>query len=59
MANTMVTIIFQISDATPTIILLIRVISDLKINFNYLSNLDEMFYSKQLKDGEYNYDNYF
>ena len=27
---------FQISDATPTIRLLIRVISDLKVNFNFL-----------------------
>ena len=59
MANAMVTIIFQISDATPTIRLLIRVISDLKVNFNYLSELDEMFYTKQLKDGECNGDNYF
>ena len=46
MANAMVTIIFQISDATPIIRLLSRVISDLKVNFNYLWDLDEMFYTK-------------
>ena len=39
--------------------LLIRVISDLKFNYNYISDLDEMFYTKQLKDGECNGDNYF
>ena len=50
---------FQISDATPIIRLLIRVISDLKINLNYLSDLGEMFYTKQLKDGKCNGDNYF
>ena len=55
----MVTIIFQISDSTPIISLLIRVISDLKVNFNYLSDLDEIFYTKQFKDGEYNGDNFF
>ena len=55
----MVTIIFQNSDAMPMIGLLIRVISDLKVKFNYLSNLDEMFYTKQLKDGECNGDTYF
>ena len=59
MANAMVTIIFQISDATPIISLLIRVISGLKVNFKYLWDLDEMFYTKQLKDGECNSDNYF
>ena len=53
------TIIFQISDAALIIRLLIRVIIDLKINFNYLSNIDEMFYTKQLKDGECNGDNNF
>ena len=51
MGNAMVTIIFQISDATPIIRLLIRVINDLKVNVNYLSDLDEMFHTKQLKDG--------
>ena len=50
---------FQISDATPIISLLIRAISDLKVNFNYLSYLDEMFYTKQLKGGECNGANYF
>ena len=59
MANAMVTTIFQISDATPIITLLIRVISDLKVNFKYLSALDEMFYTKQLMDDESNGDNYF
>ena len=58
MAKAMVKIIFQISDATPIISLLIRVISDLKVNFNYLSDLDEMFFTKQLKDSECNGDNY-
>ena len=55
----MVTIIFQISDATPIISPSIRVISDLTVNFNYLWDLDEMFFTKQLKDDEYNGDNYF
>ena len=50
----MVTIIFQISDATPIISLLIKVISGLKVNFKYLWDLDEMFFTKQLKDGEWN-----
>ena len=36
----MVTIIFQISDATPIISLLIRLISGLKVNFKYLWDLD-------------------
>ena len=48
----MVTISFQISDAMLIIRLLIRVISYLKVNLNYLSDLDEMFYTKQSKDGE-------
>ena len=39
--------------------LLIKAISDLKVNFNYLSDLDEMFYTKQLKDGKCNGENYF
>ena len=55
----MVTIIFQISDATPIIRLLIRVISDVNFNFKYLWDLDEMSLTEQLKDGEYNGDNYF
>ena len=42
--------------AIPIIRLLIRVISDLKVNFNYLSDIDEMFYTEQLKDGECNGD---
>ena len=54
----MVTFIFQISDATPIIRLLIRVISDLKVNLNYLWDLDEMFYTKEFEDGECNGDNY-
>ena len=59
MANAMVTIIFQISDATPIIRLLIKLISDLKVNFKYLWDLDEIFFNKQLKDGECNGDNHF
>ena len=55
----MVWIIFQIFDATPIIGLLVRVISDLKVNFNYLWDLDEIFYTKQLKDGNYSGDNHF
>ena len=43
----MVTIIFQISDAMPIVRLLIRVINDLKVNFNYLWDLDEMFSAKK------------
>ena len=50
MANTKMGFIFQIYYATPKIRLLIRVISDLKVTYNYLSNLDEMFHTKQLKD---------
>ena len=37
-------IFFQISYATLIIRLLIMVISDLKVNFNYLWDLNEMFY---------------
>ena len=59
MVNAMVTNIFQISDATPIIRQLIRVIIDLKVNINYLWDLHKMFYNKQLKDGECNGDNYF
>ena len=56
----MVTNMFQISEATPIIRLLIRLISDLNnVNFNFLWDLDEMFDTKQLKDGEYSGDNYF
>ena len=56
MVNAVVAIIFQISDATPIVRLLIKVISELKVN---LSDVDEMFFTKQLKDGECNGDNYF
>ena len=31
-----------------------RVISDVKVFCNYLSDLNERFHTKQLKDGEYN-----
>ena len=55
----MVTIIFQIADAIPIISPSIRVISGLKVNFNFLWDLDEIFYTKQLKDGKCNGDNYF
>ena len=59
MANTMVTIIFQNNYATPLIRLLLRVISDLKVTCNYLSDLHEILYSKQLEDGEYKDGSYF
>ena len=59
MAITMMIFIFQIYSATPIIRLLIRVISDLEVTHNYLSDLNEMFHIKQLKDGECNGDNYF
>ena len=59
MANSMVTSIFQISEATPLISLLIRVISDLKVTCNYLSDLNEILYNEQLEHGEYRGDNYF
>ena len=55
----MVTIIFQISDATPIISPIIRLGSDLKVNFNYWWDLDDLFYTKQLNDGECNGVNYF
>ena len=54
MANAMVTFIFQISNAKPKINLLIGVIIGLNVNFKYLWDLDETFFTKQLKDGEYN-----
>ena len=53
MSNTVVTFIFQISYATPIIKLLIRVISDPKVTYNYLSDLHEILYSIKMKDGEY------
>ena len=59
MANAMMTVIFQIYYATPIIRLLIRIINGLKFNFNYVSDFDEIFYTKQLKDGKCNGDNYF
>ena len=59
MANTAVTIIFQNYYATPLIRLPLRLISDLKVTCNYLSDLNEILYSEQLEDGEYNGDNYF
>ena len=34
--------------------LLIRLISGLNVNFNYLSDLDEILFTKQWKEGEYN-----
>ena len=57
MASAMVTIIFQICNVTP-IRLLIMIFNDLKVNFNYLSDLDEMFYTKELKDRKCDGDNY-
>ena len=59
MENTEMTFIFQISYATPVITLSIRVISDVKANHNYLSDLDKIFHTKQLKNDEYNSENYF
>ena len=49
--------IFQIYYATPIIRLLIGVISDPKVTFNYLSDLNVVLYSDQLDDdGKYNDD---
>ena len=59
MANTIVTIIFQNSYATPIVRVLIRVISDLKVTCNYLSDLNKILYNEQLEDGEYRGYNYF
>ena len=50
MANTTVTIVFHRSYATHIIKLLTRVIGDLKVNYSYISDLDEMFHIKQLRD---------
>ena len=50
MESTMMAFLFQISYATPVIRLLIRVISDPKANFNYLSDLDEMFHTKAIEE---------
>ena len=59
MAITIMIFIFQSYYATPIIRLLIRIVSDLKVTRNYLSDLNEIFYSDQSEDGEYNGDNYF
>ena len=53
--NTMATIFFLNFDTTPIIRLLTRVISDLKVTYNYLSDSNEMFHTKQLMNGEYLY----
>ena len=50
----MVTFIFQVSYAAPIIRPLIWIISDVKVTYNYLSDLTEMLFSNQLKDDEYN-----
>ena len=55
----MVVIIFLNFDATPIIRLLIRIIGDIVAYYNYLSDVNEILYSSQLKDGEYNGDYYF
>ena len=55
----MLTFIFEIYYATPIIRLLIRIISDIAANYNFLSDVNEILYRSQLKDGEYNGDNYF
>ena len=49
----MVTVFFQNYYATPIIRVLIRVISDLKVTCNYLSDLNEILYNEQLEHGEY------
>ena len=54
--NALLTIVFQSAYATFIIRLLIRIVSDFKVNYNNLSDLDEMFHSK--KDSEYNSDTY-
>ena len=59
MANTKMAFIFQINYATPIIRLLIRVISDLKVTCNYLSDLNEILYRDQLEDGKNCGDSYF
>ena len=59
MTNAKLTFIFQISYATPTIRLLIRLISNLNFNCCYFLYLSEMFLIKQLKDGNYSGDNHF
>ena len=55
----MMIFIFKNYYAMPIIGLLIRIVSDLKVTRNYLSDLNDIFYSDQLEDGEYNGDNYF
>ena len=59
MANTTMAFILQIWYATPIIRLLIGVISDIAANYNYLSDFHKILCSIQLKDCEYNGDNYF
>ena len=46
-------------NTTPIIRLLIKIISDIMANCNYLSDFIEILYSSQLKECEYNGDNYF
>ena len=58
-ASTKMAFMFQIDYATPVIRLLIGVICDLKVTCNYLSDLNENLHNEQLKDGEYNGNNYF
>ena len=55
----MAAIIFLNFNGTPIIRLLIRIISDIAAYYNYLSDFNEILYSSQLKDGEYNGENYF
>ena len=55
----MMAFILQISYATLIVKLLIRVISDLKVTYNYLLDLNEILYTNLLKDGEYSGDNNF
>ena len=49
----MVTFIFQISCALLIIMLFVRLISEVKVNYNCLTDLDEILCSSQLIDDEY------
>ena len=52
------TFMFEIYYAMPIRRLSIRVVSDLKATHNSLSGFNEILYSGQSEDGEYNGDNY-
>ena len=59
MGITMTAMIFLDFNIKPIIRLLIKIISGIAANYNFLSDFNEILYSSQLKDGEYNGDNYF